>query len=205
MIDRPRPWTFRARERYIIIYMAASITKGSFLIAGPALYDPNFRQSVILLCEHTDQGSMGLIINRPTELVLAEALHQLSIPDHQDLVYSGGPVQPDHLLVLIRAHEQPTSSHHVFHDVYMGTDVPTLQSLAAHSSPGESFRGYAGYAGWGGGQLEGELATGSWITIPADSKWIFDADPAVVWPELIRSLGPRYAFYAAMPKDPTLN
>jgi len=198
-------WTISTGERYDNRTMESVITKGCFLIAGPALYDPNFRQSVVLLCEHNDQGSMGLIINRPTELVLAEALHQLSIADHHDLVYSGGPVQPDHLLVLIRAHEQPTLSHHVFNDVYMGTDLPTLQSLAAHALPGETFRGYAGYAGWGGGQLDSELETGSWITIPADSKWIFDADPAAVWPELMRSLGPRYAFYASMPKDPTLN
>jgi putative transcriptional regulator len=185
--------------------MDAPVAKGTFLIAGPGLYDPNFRQAVVLLCEHTDQGSMGLVINRPTELVLTEALHQLSLPERDDVIYAGGPVQPDHLLILIRSVQKPTSSHHVFGDVYLGTDLPTLQSLVAQPVPDDAFRGYAGYAGWGAGQLDTELASDSWIRLPADSKWIFDSDPKIVWPELIRSLGPRYAYYADMPRDPSLN
>lgn len=185
--------------------MATPIGKGALLIAGPGLYDPNFRQAVVLVCEHNAEGSMGLVINRPTELVLTEALHQLTAGDRDDVIYSGGPVQPDHLLILIRSTQEPASSHHVFNDVYLGTDLATLQSLIAQTVPDEAFRGYAGYAGWGAGQLDTELAANSWIVIPGDSKWIFDSDPKIVWPELMRSLGPRYAFYADMPRDPTLN
>jgi len=200
--------------------MSSSLEKGTLLIAGPGMYDPNFRQSVILLCEHNDRGSMGLVINRPTELVLTEVVHQLSGAERDDVVYSGGPVQPDHLLILIRADWEPPSSHHVFSDVYLGTDLATLQSLVSGSEssdpPAEDsrgshlpldavFRGYAGYAGWSAGQLDGELATESWIVVPGDSKWIFDADPKVVWPELMRSLGPKHAVYATMPRDPHLN
>jgi putative transcriptional regulator len=200
--------------------MTPAIEKGSLLIAGPGMYDPNFRQSVILLCEHNDRGSMGLVINRPTELVLTDAVHQLSGAERDDVIYSGGPVQPDHLLILIRSEWEPPSSHHVFGDVYLGTDLPTLKSLVSqetslegflpgHVSPAQVpdavFRGYAGYAGWASGQLDGELSTQSWIVVPADSKWIFDADPKVVWPELMRSLGPRHAMYATMPRDPHLN
>ncbi|MFZ5863087.1 MAG: YqgE/AlgH family protein [Nitrospirota bacterium] len=200
--------------------MATALDKGTLLIAGPGLYDPNFRQSVILLCEHNDRGSMGLVINRPTELVLTEAVHQLSGTDRDDVIYSGGPVQPDHLLILIRSDAAPPSSHHVFGDVYLGTDLPTLKSLLdpntareaapdaaePHPMPTESaFRGYAGYAGWSQGQLDAEMATDSWIVAPADSKWIFDADPKIVWPELMRALGPRHAKYATMPRDPGLN
>ncbi len=200
--------------------MTPSLEKGTLLIAGPGMYDPNFRQSVILLCEHNDRGSMGLVINRPTELVLTDAVHQLSGAERDDVIYSGGPVQPDHLLILIRSEWEPPSSHHVFGDVYLGTDLPTLKSLVSDttlldgSSSGDPstaqmsdtvFRGYAGYAGWASGQLDGELATQSWIVVAADSKWIFDADPKVVWPELMRSLGPRHAVYATMPRDPHLN
>ena len=193
--------------------MNGPATKGTFLIAAPSLYDPNFRQTVVLLCEHNDKGSMGLVINRPTELVLTEALRQLALPDRDDVIYRGGPVQPDHILILIRSDQSPSSSHHVFGAVYLGADVPTLQLLAARNTgahapaaPADAaFRGYAGYAGWGAGQLDTELATDSWITMPADSKWIFDADPRTVWPELTRALGPRYAFYADMPRDPNLN
>jgi len=193
--------------------MNGPATKGTFLIAAPSLYDPNFRQTVVLLCEHNDKGSMGLVINRPTELVLTEALRQLALPDRDDVIYRGGPVQPDHLLILIRSDQSPSSSHHVFGAVYLGADVPTLQVLAARTTGDDApaapadavFRGYAGYAGWGAGQLDAELATDSWITMPADSKWIFDADPRTVWPELMRALGPRYAFYADMPRDPNLN
>jgi putative transcriptional regulator len=200
--------------------MDPSVEKGALLIAGPGMYDPNFRQSVVLLCEHNDRGSMGLVINRPTELVLTDAVHQLSGAERDDVIYSGGPVQPDHLLVLIRAGWEPPSSHHVFGDVYLGTDLPTLQSLVSRAETSDPpltidpsiervsdtvFRGYAGYAGWSAGQLDGELATQSWIVVPADSKWIFDADPKVVWPELMRSLGPKLARYATMPRDPNLN
>lgn len=200
--------------------MSASLEKGTLLIAGPGMYDPNFRQSVILLCEHNDRGSMGLVINRPTELVLTEAVHQLSGAERDDVIYSGGPVQPDHLLILIRAGWEPPSSHHVFSDVYLGTDLATLRSLVSGDEPSETstekgsgsglfsdaaFRGYAGYAGWSPGQLDGELATESWIVVLGDSKWIFDADPKVVWPELMRSLGPKHAVYATMPRDPHLN
>ncbi len=201
-------------------FVIPSLEKGALLIAGPGMYDPNFRQSVILLCEHNSRGSMGLVINRPTELVLTDAVHQLAGVERDDLIYSGGPVQPDHLLILIRAEWEPPSSHHVFGDVYLGTDLPTLKSLVTQSTSVDGpsngdpstaqmsdtvFRGYAGYAGWASGQLDGELATQSWIVVPADSKWIFDADPKVVWPELMRSLGPRHAVYATMPRDPHLN
>lgn len=203
-----------------MIFMAPELDKGTFLMAGPGMYDPNFRQAVILLCEHNDRGSMGLVINRPTELVLTEAVHQLSGAERDDVIYSGGPVQPDHLLILIRSEFAPPSSHHVFGDVYLGTDLPTLKSLLDQSPthddapedaeipsiPQEvAFRGYAGYAGWSQGQLDTEMETDSWIVVPADSKWIFDADPKVVWPELMRSLGPRHAKYATMPRDPGLN
>lgn len=201
--------------------MTTPLQKGVFLIAGPGLYDPNFRQSVVLLCEHNERGSMGLVINRPTELVLTEAVHQLAGTEGDDVIYSGGPVQPDHLLVLIRAACEPPSSHHVFGDVYLGTDLPTLKALVLHQgvpdAPSDAadptvsglrdavFRGYAGYAGWAPGQLDSELATDSWLVVPADSTWIFDSDPAIVWPELMRALGPRHAFYATMPRDPNLN
>lgn len=200
--------------------MESALEKGSLLIAGPGMYDPNFRQSVILLCEHNERGSMGLVINRPTELVLTEAVQQLAEAARDDVIYSGGPVQPDHLLILIRSGWEPPSSHHVFGDVYLGTDMPTLKSLVSDAESSDTasdddstaarvadtvFRGYAGYAGWSAGQLDGELTTQSWIVVPADSKWIFDADPKVVWPELIRSLGPRHALYATMPRDPNLN
>src|SRR3990172_1005246 len=193
--------------------MNGPATKGTFLIAAPSLYDPNFRQTVVLLCEHNDKGSMGVVINRPPELVLTEALRQLALPDRDDVIYRGGPVQPDHLLILIRSDQSPSSSHHVFGAVSLGADVPTLQVLAARNTAEDApaapadavFRGYAGYAGWGAGQLDAELATNSWITMPADPKWIFDANPRTVWPELMRALGPRFAFYADMPRDPNLN
>src|SRR3989304_6359504 len=142
--------------------MNGPAAKGTFLIAAPSLSDPNFRQTVVLLCEHNDKGSMGLVTNRPPELVLTEALRQLALPDRDDVIYRGGPVQPDHILILIRSDQSPSSSHHVFGAVYLGADVPTLQSLATQSAGDDrptpcadaAFRGYAGYAGWGAGQLD---------------------------------------------------
>src|SRR3972149_1354671 len=99
--------------------MNGPAAKGTFLIAAPSLYDPNFRQTVVLLCEHNDKGSMGVVINRPTELALTEALRQLALPDRDDVIYRGGPGQPDHLLILIRSNQSP-SSHHLFGAGYLG-------------------------------------------------------------------------------------
>lgn len=186
--------------------MVSTLGKGIFLVASPGLRDPNFRQTVVLLCEHGPEGALGVVVNRPTGMLLAEALPQVPVLEGQGhLLFSGGPVQPNHVLILYRLSQEPTSTHHVFDGVYLGGDMSALERVLTRPSGTEAFRAYMGYSGWGPGQLENEMKSGSWITLPADPTVVFEKDPARVWTDILRSLGEPYTVYADMPADPSLN
>jgi putative transcriptional regulator len=180
--------------------------KGIFLIAAPGLRDPNFRQTVVLLCEHSAEGALGVVVNRPTGMMLAEALPQVPVLEGQShRLFSGGPVQPNQILILYRLTQEATESHHVFDGVYLGGDLGMLERVLAAAGAAHAFRAYVGYSGWGPGQLEDEMKTGSWITVPADPVFVFETPPERVWPDLLRSLGGPFEVYADMPAEPSLN
>ncbi|WP_447979647.1 YqgE/AlgH family protein [Candidatus Nitrospira bockiana] len=180
--------------------------KGIFLVASPSLRDPNFRQSVVLLCEHGPDGALGIVVNRPTGMLITEALPQIPVLEGQrHVLFSGGPVQPNQVLILYRLSEELDETHHVFNGVYLGGDMAALERVLRSSSETEMFRAYAGYSGWGPGQLEQEMKTGSWMTLPADPYLVFQKDPSRIWSDILRSLGSPYDFYAEMPFDPSLN
>ena len=186
--------------------MDMTLGKGIFLVAAPSLRDPNFRQTVVLLCEHGSQGALGVVVNRPTAIHLSEALPQVPVLEGQrHLLFSGGPVQPNHILILLRTGQVPDNTHHVFDGVYMGGDMAALEKIMTVPGGTAAFRAYVGYSGWSPGQLENEMKTGSWITLPADPSMVFDKDPLRIWADTMRSLGGRYEIYAQMPQDPNLN
>lgn len=186
--------------------MTPTLGKGIFLVAAPSLRDPNFRQTVILLCEHSPEGALGVVVNRPTAMVVSEALAQIPVLEGQHhVLFSGGPVQPNQVLLLYRLTHEPSDTHHIFDGVYLGGDVQVVERLLIQSTGRESFRAYVGYSGWAPGQLENEMKTGSWITMPADPSIVFEKDPAQIWPDILRSLGGPYKMYAEMPADPSLN
>ena len=186
--------------------MSLSLGKGIFLVASPSLRDPNFRQTVVLLCEHGSEGALGVVVNRPTALSLSEALPQIPVLEGQrHVLFSGGPVQPNHVLLLFRLTEETASAHHVFDGVYLGGDLTALERVLTSPLGNESFRAYMGYSGWGPGQLENEMSSGAWITLPADPQVVFEKDPAAIWRDILRSLGGIYEVYAEMPSDPSLN
>ncbi|MEE8493444.1 MAG: YqgE/AlgH family protein [Nitrospirales bacterium] len=186
--------------------MKEALGKGIFLVASPALRDPNFRQTVILLCEHGKDGALGVVVNRPTGMLLCEALPRIPILEAQrHVMYAGGPVQTNQVLLLYRLVDEPDDTHHVFDGVYLGGDVQMAERLLTQISDMETFRAYVGYSGWAPGQLENEMKTGSWITIPADPAIVFEQDSTQIWPDVLRSLGKPYALYAEMPPDPQLN
>jgi putative transcriptional regulator len=186
--------------------MTPALAKGMFLVATPALRDPNFRQTVVLLCEHGPEGALGVVVNRPTAMSISEALPQMPVLEGQrHLLFSGGPVQPNHVLILYRMVQEPTGSHHVFDGVYLGGDMKAVEEVLAKPAGAETFRAYMGYSGWGPGQLENEMKTGAWILLPADPQVVFEKDPATVWQDILKSLGEPYTFYADMPLDPGLN
>lgn len=186
--------------------MDTELGKGIFLVATPQLRDPNFRQTVVLLCEHGDEGALGVVVNRPTAMSISEALPQVPIIEGAShVLYAGGPVQTNHVMLLYRVDQLPENSHHVFDGVCLGGDMGVVERILTGPTTKDSFRAYLGYSGWGPGQLESEMKTGSWITLPADSKMVFEKDPAQVWQEILLSLGDAYQHYADMPFDPSCN
>ena len=189
-----------------IIFMKAPLGKGIFLIAAPSLRDPNFRQTVVLLCEHGAEGALGVVVNRPTAMSVSEALPQVSILEGQrHVLFAGGPVQTNQVMMLYRLDQLPENSHHVFDGICLGGDTDLVDRILTTSGGHDAFRAYLGYSGWGPGQLESEMQTGSWFTIPADPNAVFDKDPTRIWPDIVSALGDDYRHYADMPFDPSLN
>ena len=186
--------------------MNTELRKGIFLIAAPSLRDPNFRQTVVLLCEHGPEGALGVIVNRPTAMSISEALPQVPVIEGSGhVLYAGGPVQTNQVMLLYRGDQFPDNAHHVFDGVCLGGDVGMVERILTGVGTQESFRAYLGYSGWGPGQLENEMQTGSWITLPADPQAVFEKEPTRVWGDILLTLGEAYQPYAEMPFDPSCN
>lgn len=186
--------------------MDTQVGKGMFLIASPHLRDPNFRQTVVLICEHGTGGSLGLVINRRSDQHIMEVLPQATgLHERVGLVYSGGPVQKESLLILHRVFGEVPESQPIFDGVCLGGDLLMLEKVSAEGGAEDVIRVYMGYSGWAPGQLQMELATGSWIVIPADLQLVFARNPYHVWSGVLRALGGPLAVYATMPPDPSVN
>ncbi len=182
------------------------VAKGNFLVATPHLKDPNFRQTVVLICEHGSGGSLGLVINRRSEQHIVDVLPEATgLHQKAGFVYVGGPVQKESLLILHRVGNEVPDSRTIFDGVCLGGDIQALEETSARDEEEDLVRVYMGYAGWAPGQLHFELTTGSWLVLPADMKTVFARDPLRVWPGIIRAQGEEYALYATMPPDPSLN
>lgn len=182
--------------------MKHAVGAGSFLIASPTLRDPNFARTVVLLCEHGESGSMGIVINRPSDLTLGDVIEGLEDAPAAPL-FVGGPVQPNAVLVLHRGAQVP-ESRALAADIAIGGEESELLALL-RTPLAATLRVYTGYAGWGAGQLEGELAEGSWLTCAARASLVFDCDPNEVWRAAVRALGPEFAYLIALPLDPRVN
>jgi putative transcriptional regulator len=108
-------------------------------------------------------------------------------------------------MLLYRGREFPENAHHVFDGVCLGGDMGMVERILTNVGGQEAFRAYLGYSGWGPGQLENEMKTGSWILMPADPNLLFEKDPSSVWRDLLLTLGDTYRPYAEMPFDPSCN
>ncbi len=169
--------------------------RDQFLIAMPALDDAHFRRTVTYICEHTEDGAIGLVLNRPAEVTLGTLITHMELPTGSDTlsstpVYLGGPVQPERGFILCRADpgESIDDGLHVSDRIVVSTSKELLRSIAAGTGPG-SYLIALGYAGWGGGQLEQELADNSWLTGPADPEIIFDLAWEKRWHAAAQRLG----------------
>ena len=164
-----------------------------FLIAMPGLQDPNFSRTVTYVCEHTDQGAMGIVINRPMEIRLGEVLSQLDI-DSDDavvldtVVFLGGPVQPDRGFVLHTGGESYDSTLSITSEISVTTSRDVLEAIADGKGPARKFIAL-GYAGWAGGQLEEEMSANAWLSGPADDDVIFSLPADARWQAAAQLLG----------------
>lgn len=163
-----------------------------FLIAMPALDDDNFSQTVSLMCEHSDQGAVGLIINRPLQLDLATMLEQMGI-EHPQLgsnpsVFWGGPVQPERGFVVHGAPGGWDSSLELGPELFVTTSRDVLTAIGSGNGP-RDFLVVLGYAGWGAGQLETEILSNSWLSTAASPELLFRTEPARRWQAATRLLG----------------
>lgn len=160
---------------------------GRFLVASRGVFGPIFAESVVLLLEHGAEGTMGLIVNRPTESRLGEILPDFeALLERPDRAWFGGPVGfGTAFLLLVRAEEPAPGGFPVVEGVYATGEPDTLKTLLAAGDT--AFRGYVGYAGWAPHQLEGEMARGDWYVLPADAATTFSEHPERVWSRLIES------------------
>lgn len=177
------------------------VSPGKLLIAEPFLRDPSFIRSVIFLCEHGTEGSVGFIINRATTIMLEDVLPEVSGYDIP--LYQGGPVQADTMHML---HMSPEvfGGVEVYNHIYWGGSYDALIDAAAQKKSPE-LRLMLGYAGWSAGQLEKELEEGAWLVAEPDISLLFDPDAANIWKKAVRLLGAQYEYLINLPIDPQLN
>jgi putative transcriptional regulator len=163
----------------------------ALLLSMPQLIDPNFARSVVLLCEHESEGAFGLIVNRPSELTAAAAVHlEPAIAQPNDLpLLLGGPVEPQRGWILTTSAPEGAEAHAVGAGLYLSASPVLLRRvLTARPVPRRTLV-LAGYAGWGPGQLDEELAASAWLIMPVELDLIFEIPSAASWEMAIRRLG----------------
>ena len=177
--------------------------RGKLLIAGPSLLDPNFWRTVVLVIEHTEEGALGVVLNRPSETTVGEAVPQLEeLVELAEQLFIGGPVQPSAVIVLGEFEDPTDAALLAFDDVgVLGTgSSPEESSVGLRSG-----RAFVGHAGWGPGQLDGEIERDDWILEPAMLDDAFTAEASDLWSEVLTRKGGNYALLARMPPDPSVN
>jgi putative transcriptional regulator len=191
--------------------MREATRAGRLLVATPMLSDPNFRRTVVLVVEHEpNEGTLGVVLNRPTEVSVGQVLEPWTdLASGPSVVFTGGPVAPTSALALARANGDGDplgwraldSGPEMSRIGLVDLEAPP-QVLAAEIG---SLRVFAGYAGWGSGQLESEIEEGAWYVLPGRPADPFNADPERLWPEVLRRQGGELALVATFPDDPRLN
>ncbi len=182
-------------------------SRGTLLISAPRMLDPNFMHTVVLLCDHGDEGSYGLVVNRPGRLTVSDL--QTDAPllhERSDPLCVGGPVQLERVQLLHRLGTGIPGSLHIVDDVHLGGDPDVVRSLLENRTESrDMIRFVLGYSGWGVGQLDAELAEGAWVVCPATEDLIFDTRAESVWRIALRRLGGPWAALADEPPDPSWN
>lgn len=173
--------------------------KGKLLLANGSLFGPVFRQTVILMADHDDQGALGFVLNQPTAMIVDHSESAPHLAGIDTTVYSGGPVQQGILSVLALFDSPDAASRLIFDSVgFLAVDDADPRHVICA-------RVFAGYSGWGPGQLENEMEEGSWIVTEPTTDLVFEVAAEEMWKEALRRMGGEYALMATMPYDPNLN
>lgn len=177
--------------------------RGTLLVASPSILDPNFARTVVLIAEHTDDGAMGLVLNRVAEATVGEVVPGLAeLAGEESVLTMGGPVLPQSVVILAEFDDLDQAAVLAFEDVGLPRPDTELDSLALAV---RRVRIFAGHAGWGPGQLEDELAREDWILEPALREEVFGEDPEGLWSAVLERKGGHYRLIARMPADPSMN
>lgn len=177
---------------------------GILLIADPFLKDPNFARTVVLLCEHQDEGSFGFVLNRPFNYTLDQLMPELE--GYKLPVQYGGPVQMDTIHFLHQYPEKIPGGFPISDNIFWGGDFEqVIELLRNNELDADRIRFFIGYSGWGKGQLTDELKEKSWITFPAAAKLVFHNQVDHIWKDSLREKGGGYEMMVNYPTDPQLN
>jgi putative transcriptional regulator len=192
-------------------HMGSDPRAGRLLVATPLLADPNFKRAVVLIVEHeVTEGTLGIVLNRPSTVGLGQVLEQWTdLATDPSVVFRGGPVSPNSALALalVPGKDEPVGWRALDGAPSLARlgllDLDTPPRLLATAI--QSLRVYAGYAGWSPGQLEAEIDEGAWYVLGAEPGDVFASDPARVWRNVLRRQEGDLAFLATYPDDPGLN
>lgn len=178
--------------------------RGNLLLSSPKILDPNFRRTVVLIAEHTDEGAMGFVLNRPAAVTVGDAVPDLAwLADSGDQLHVGGPVAAQSVIVLAEF-DDPSLAAMVFTgDLgFIPAEPGDADALTAAT---RRKRVFAGHSGWGPGQLEAEMEDDSWIVVPALADDVFCDDPDALWLRVLQRAGGEHVLMATLPMDPSLN
>lgn len=178
--------------------------RGRLLVSEPFLPDPYFRRTVVLLCEHNDEGSFGFVLNRYIETNVSELMENM--PAIKSRISIGGPVQSGNLYYLHTLGRHIEGSLEVVDGVHMGGDFEQMRAmLATDPKLARHVRFFVGYSGWGENQLNKEIEQRSWLISRADRKRIMNTGAKDLWADTLRTMGRKFAPLANFPDDPSLN
>lgn len=187
--------------------MPDALEKGSLLVASPVLSDPNFARSVVFLLAHDEDGTLGVVLNRPSDTPVGDIIPAWGrLAAAPPVVFTGGPVQPNAAICIGRTDLAEAAAAAGFAPL-----VGPLGTVDLHEDPLDvpahlvEVRVFAGYAGWGSGQLEGEIAAGSWYVLESRHQDVLSADPEGLWRRVLRRQGGWFAVLSRYPSDPSDN
>jgi putative transcriptional regulator len=181
-----------------------NITRGKVLLAEPFMLDTNFKRSVVLMCEHEDDGSLGFILNKSLKMSINELI--ADFPEIDSVVYYGGPVQTDTIHYIHNAGHLLEDSQEIMSGIFWGGNFDKLKALITNELiKKENIRFFVGYSGWSESQLKEELELGSWVVAEMNLNYLFKEEEKDLWSKVMKHQGDVFSVIANVPEQITWN